>query len=592
MLALYFCAITPNIYRAVVTPAMLKSCAWIKNMYPGYLEHQAVYEWLIALLGVFAISSAVVKLNAGAWVRSFLEKRPSLSGQLAFSSTLGAAVLVMSSTVLIGITVISQILGSGKNLGYFQHETPLILSAILFALSFTFLRLQWRNDRESRAIHDQSPLFFSASISLLTSLICYLLQTALFNQEKAGIFGTDIIEYISIHVTPSAVATYFTAALAASGFISGLTLSILAFDTSPESRGERKREIAALLVILAAAGLSLGIFSQKYLNGRLHFFTAFDRVISINEGRGEVRKAIVYSDGASQQFDMTLERTLFTEENMDALRRYVSTYGPAARYSDDALARLTDKRILNWDVPGALEMQQKKVETRHDSVLDIMISLAVLMNGRADSSMKRFVEYYTNPKLFCFPGSASYARAAALLQHYGCADRAVQFLGEARKRNIDDSNTQYYLKARDEAYDSTSDLTGTVLHDGRPLQGVKVRLFPLRHSYVTSDRMAGDIERRLSAEKRHGLMKRNFFQQAIFSNYLILRDIYAVTVTDASGRYSFTNLPPDEYRVAILLEGPSASLKPEGSPGSARITARGSHLMMPAIELKQMGRAD
>jgi hypothetical protein len=586
MLALYFCAITPNIYRAVVTPAMLKSCAWIKNMYPGYLEHPAIYEWLIALVGLLAISAAVVKLNAGGWVRSFLDRQPSLSGQLGFASALGAALLVMSSTVIIGIGVISQILGSGRNLGFFQHETPLILSAILFILSFSLLRLQWRNERERRAIHDQSPLFFSASISLLTSLICYLLQSALFRLIMAGGSGTDILGYISIHVTPSAVATCFTASLAASGFMSGLVLSILSFDPSPERRGERKREIAAFLVIFAAAGLSIGIFSQKYLNGRLHFFTGFDRVISVNEGRGDARKAIVYSDGASQQFDMTLERTLFTEENMDALRRYVSIYGPAARYSDDALARLTDQRILDWDVPGALEMQQKKVETRHDSVLDIMISLAVLMNGRADSSMNRFVEYYTNPKLFCFPGSASYARAAALLQHYGYADRAAQFLGEARKKNIDDSNTQYYLKAREEAYDSTSDLSGTVLHDGRPLQGVKVRLFPLRYSYVTSDRMAGDIERRLSAEKRHGLMKRNFFQQATFSNYLILRDIYAVTVTDASGRFSFSNLPPDEYRVAILLEGPSASLRPEGSPGSARITARGSHLTLSAIELK------
>gem|GEM_PF-2248544 len=588
MLAMFFNTVTPNIYKVIVTPGFLKSCAWIKNMYPGYLEHSEYYAWFLALMGVLVIYAAVAKMNIAGYIRTCLKGQPLPYRQFAFAAALSAGILAMSSLVLITMSFLARINGSpGINVALFLNETSFIVSAILFLILFSLLRLQWRNKKEHRTVNDQSPLFFSASISFLFSLLCYLLQTWLMRLFTERISCADCLEYIFIHHTPVAIAVGSTIAMAAIGFISGLALSLVSFDAAGDQHKARKKELVAFLTLLAVTGGALGVFSQKILKEKFHFFTSFDSVISLTEVRGIPRKAVIFSDGnTSDEIDMTLDKTLFTEENMASLSRYLSRYGTGTKFSDAALARLADRSALDWDVPGALEIQQRKIETRQDSVLDIMISTAVLTNNLPDKKLERFVEYFSNSSLFSYPGPFSYLRMAKLLQHFGCSEKASQFLREAQKRNVADYALQDYLKTREETYDSTSELSGRVLHQGRPLQGVKVRLFPMKLSQLTEEKKIEDIKRALANEKRQGIKDRKFFQHSTCSNYLILRDLYAITTTDASGRYSFSNLPPDEYRVVILLEGPCSSLRPAGSPGAARITGRGSHLTLPAIELQ------
>ncbi len=555
-------------------------------MYPGYLEHSESYAWLIALMGLLAISAAVVKVNMAGYIKSFLKEQPSLYRQFGFAAIIATGLLVMSSFVRLAISGLSQIVGSGRNVDAFQNEASFILSAILFTALFILLRLQWRNSKVCRTVNDQSPLFFSTTISFINSLLFYFLQTYIMRFLIENGSFEDIVEYLMIHLTPVMIAAGFTALLAAFGFLSGLVLSIISFDAGRDQQKGRKKELVAFLTLLAIAGGALGIFSVKVLKEKFHFFTDYDSVISLREGRGIPRKAIIFSDNnTSLAIDMTLDRTFYTEENMESLSRYLTRYGTRTKFSDAVLARLVDRHSLDWDTPGALQMQQRKIETRQDNILDIMISLAVLTNNKPDQKLRPFVEYFSNTAIFSFPGPWSNLHVAALLQHYGYGEKAAQFLREAQRRNIDDKGIDFYLKKREEAYDSTSELSGLVLHDGRPIEGVKVRLFPLKLLQNVEEKKIGEIKRVLVYERRHGTRDRKFFQQGTCSNYLILRDLYAITTTDASGRFSFSDLPPDEYRVVILLEGPCSSLEPAGSPGAMRITERGSHLTMPAIEL-------
>jgi hypothetical protein len=585
ILALLFNAMTPNIYRAIVTHDCLKSFAWVKNMYPGYLEHTVYYEWSIALVGIFMIYRAVRTVNVAGHVEAFLKEEPSLKRQASFAAFFAGGVLLLSSLTYAVIDGVSLVYSSVENTCSYMRASSLVMSTLLFIMLMVLLGIQGR--RNSSAGSHAAPLVQTAATSMAAAALFYFLQSQSMQVVAEKLSLPEILEYLCLHCTQLSLAAGFTAGMALLGFLSGLGLSIASMQAGGDEQGGWKRELAVFLALLALLGGLTGFFSQKVLREKLHFFTAIDQVIPLREGRSAARHAIIFSTGSSPlAVNLTLERTFYTDENMATLSRYLSRYGSRTLYSDTVLARLADQCSLNWDVPGFLQVQQRKITSRPDNVLDIMMSLALLKKNLPDQKLVPFVDCFTSARVFSFPGAASCLLAATILEHYGYPEKARPFVQESRRKPANDRAMQGYLKEKKEAPRATSEVSGQVLHNGLPLEGVKVRLFPLMHSTKTEEQKIREIADMLEKEKYCGTRDRNFFQHNAISNFLIVSGLYAITTTDAAGRFSFSHLPPDEYRVVILLEGPASSFTPTGSPGAVRITQPGSHLALPAIELQ------
>jgi len=588
LLSLFFNSLTPDIFKAVVTHDYLRGCAWIKSIYPGYLEHPFLYIGLLVLVSVYTIVTAAAQLDPVRRLRLFMAEEASFSRQLGAALSLAAGTLFFT-LVAMPAAVFAEFVSSSLRSEYFLGQTSYLLTVFFFTGTLILLGLQGRAVAEGNSAGSWNHWRLSLSATTIVSLLfcfCHCALLSLFTGTGIKGYLIDILSYAAVYISPTTIAAVFTAFMEAGGFITGLVISIASVNHGLETQ-DRVREIivGAVLLIIACGGL--GIFSHRVLKEKLHFFTGFNRVVTLAAEEGPPRQAIIFNEGAGPQvIDMTLGRTLYTPGNEASLRQYLARYGDRTLFSDRILSRLIDFALLNWDMPAAMDLQKRKIEARYDNILDIIVMYGSLCSALPHSNLVPYAEYLTGSSSFAFPGAVSCGRAALLLEHFGLSDQAEGFFNRSARKKKEPGIEKKYREAKKIEADSTSVITGQVLHHGSPLPGVKVRIFPVTERQKTEAEKKAYIEGLLAYEKAHGSKGEAFFMGSQMPAFRIMRTLFAVSRTDATGRFSFSHLAPGEYRMVLLIERSLPVEVTSENPGSIRITEHFSSICIPAVELR------
>ena len=577
----------------VITRRELDNWAWVAASYPGFVEHRAVYWIAASLLMVIAVVIALGKMNTLSFIRAMVSTPVPFRKQAVFLTGF-TALLFVSSVFFVRGNCFLNLYGKGMTI----FGTALLAAFLLSIALFMISTRQWRymegknfNGYSRRLLYS---LFFSIVPVLIVISTHILLWHSAPSAELIWFWREYLYVFQSYKVMAIAISLFFTLGGFLLGY--GITLTACEDSTPPGIRGETLT-FTVLILTLFACGILGGIILKK----RYHFFINPQKLFSLEERMPDPRKVVIFGpEGSFREVGMGEKTTCFTVKNMEHLESYLAHTRHRTRYTHFAYSRLIDYHILNWDIPAALDSDARRIREHQDNNNYINGSLWVLRNSKLDPKLKSLVDYYADERLFAFPGFDSCARMACVLNKYGEKAKAEAFLNKgmtrprARERY---ARWMSWSKSRGISFDGKEEpgkmqgrIAGIILHRGRPLSGVKVRIFPVSHMVRRMNEKQLDpfeyAARQIGYERDRLYSTYCFAIDSQPSDLVRLYNMYAVTGTDASGRFSFDNLPCDQYILAIMLEGEAAHSSPSGNPGILSVTSARQEVIIPAIELE------
>ncbi|MDQ7821232.1 MAG: hypothetical protein RDV48_00420 [Candidatus Eremiobacteraeota bacterium] len=584
-LAIYFAIVTPNFMRAVVTHSFYKNCAWVAAMYPAFLEKTSWYTGSIIVLAVIMGYIAMRKMNFFSFIKAMFTEYVPFAEQALFMAPLTFLMLIASLFIVPDARALVPF-------GYYGESAFLMtilqwMTSVCFVVLLIISRYQWRHIKALKGFGPYGSVLYSILFALPPALVLYMGNTTITNFVQSGKIE-GLLEFIVVNCTPRAIAIGFTLALALLGFMGGLLLPLMAFRKEEGRDYPLTREALSYLALMAVIIGGGALFYKLVLVEKLHFFTDGREVLAVTEAQATPRKALFFGEGSSvRECMLSAPTTFYTEENMERLRQYLLRHRRPTAYTSLATSRLADWHITGWDLPGAFEWTRVRIDSHYENIIDIMISLAVLSRAHSSPDLEKYVAHLADPKVFTYPGAYSCLHIYNVMLHYGHHSEAAKFMEQALKRPQGNEQVAQYLKRHNDVSEGLGVITGEVLREGKGLSGIKVRLFPKKPPGYSDDRALSEgIYQRLKEEQKTRRQDLKEFLRRTCPNFLNMRELYAVTKTDEAGRFTFSELPVDDYVVAIMLEGNESRLTAASGPGIARVTRVDEKVALPAIELK------
>lgn len=253
-----------------------------------------------------------------------------------------------------------------------------------------------------------------------------------------------------------------------------------------------------------------------------------------------------------------------------------------------ALNYLVQDRLRAWDKDGALKLAWRATRTGLGTALDVRVFGHLLAVTQPQPYYQNYLQVLSDDGLYVRVGYGPLLEMGALCLRYGFAPQAEEWFGRAREAGA--SSAQVEDAIRDAATPPNGRLSGRIRLDGRPLEGVRVRLF--RGGEAVAGLQSQEVlARNLIFESVRSIRENlEFSWRGLGASDAAARLLAtglpdAVAVTDKNGAFSFTRLDPGMYAVGVLLPGTHPQVRVRHAPGVISISEATPEAELGEIEI-------
>lgn len=449
---------------------------------------------------------------------------------LAFCSTLVVGGLFQVGVLLlIGCDLVNQ------SLAWYHQLSLLGLSLVPLLMG---LRLR-------RGVAEHRLLLKAVALLVVSGLVLAVQCGQILAQLPRADFL--VIPLLSTHYGPWGILLWVVALALCLGLACGVALlGITPRETAePDSLDPVERRHFALSACLAVA-LTVGLLSlyPLYLVPRFQVGEDLRDVLQLQKGRVPGR-TVVFLDEYDGPHTLPAADTWSTPGNLQKLQDWMVTAPTPSALTRPAAKILSDYALWQWRPEDALDWLEVHRRRLRFSNLNraFLVSLETL---KPDPTIVHHLDSLLNPDRFAWPGPGSRLELAQVLERYGRTEEAEKW----RESAIALGAEQLRLPAHTPA--ATGTVKGRLLLNGKPLAGVRVALF-----------LGQNKDELLARTRQHIATEEALIQQTWHPTYYQyldfhkLLDFYAVSTTDAEGRFLFEGVEPGVLRLAVRLGEPA-----------------------------------
>lgn len=362
-----------------------------------------------------------------------------------------------------------------------------------------------------------------------------------------------VVPMLSTHYGPWAILLWVVGLALCLGLACGVALLGITPRESaePDSLEPVERKSFAISLALAAA-LATGLLSlyPTYLVPRYQIGQDFREILNLEKGRTTGR-TVIFLDGLDPPHTVDSAETWSTPENLAKLQEWFITAPIPSALTRPASKILADYSLWSWRPEDALDWLEVHRRRLRYSNLNraFLVSLSTL---KPDPAIVHHLDSLTDADRFAWPGPGSRVELAHLLERYGRDEEADGWSDSARPLGSE-------LLQTPPSPPAGGTVRGRLLLDGEPLAGVRVALF-----------LGENKEELLERTRRHVQSEQDLIEQTwrpTYYQYLDfqkLLNFYAVTTTDAEGRFLFEGVEPGVLRLGVRLPVEAHLVTPSG----------------------------